>query len=203
MGLYKEFIEENYQVYVWKIEEEQELLLSNICLGNRSKERFELMRSNTHKRGFLAVRQLLLHAGYLDSDLSYSSCGRPMLSDGKYISISHSFDYATIIIGEQIVGIDVEKKREKISVIAEKFCSQIELEACAHSAERIHLLTQIWCVKEAMFKMCESRSLSFKDHMSVSLNGTSVVVKDNFVRKFIYQQVDLDDFLLVYALITE
>ncbi|MHC5354778.1 4'-phosphopantetheinyl transferase family protein [Myroides sp. LJL115] len=174
-------------------------LLDGIELKESSLDRVNSMKSSIHQRGFLSVRHLLKHAGYTDLDLAYESCGRPYLQDSSYISITHSFEFAAIIISQQNVGIDIEKKRDKIIKISTKFCNIQELDAVTKEKDSIEALTQIWCAKEAMFKMCKSRSLSFKDHMEVDLKGDSWVSKDEFECEFQYYKEDLQDFMLVYA----
>ena len=46
---------------------------------------------------------------------------KPNLKDGKNISISHSFDYSVIIVSDKIIGIDIEKQRDKIKRISSRF----------------------------------------------------------------------------------
>lgn len=201
MPLIKEIIEENYRVLIWKVDESLEGLREGVELRDVTKERFSKMKSEVHQKGFMAVRHLLSAAGYSDLDLRYDGNGKPSLVDGTYISISHSFEYASIIVGTENVGIDVEMKREKIKRIANKFCNELELELADKSGNEIEILTEIWCTKEAMFKMCESRSLSFKDDMSVSVyDQYANVNNEKFKQVFDYKVIDLGNFMLVYAL---
>ena len=51
----------------------------------------------------------------------YDEFGKPHLKDGKCISITHSFIFSGVIVSDKEVGIDIEKQREKISIIAKKF----------------------------------------------------------------------------------
>ncbi|MHC5201944.1 4'-phosphopantetheinyl transferase family protein [Myroides sp. LJL119] len=186
-------------VYLWKIQETLEDLLIGIKLKQQSIQRVENMKSITHQKGFIAIRQLLKIAGYCDDDLWYDQNGRPNLKDGKFISISHSFEFASIIVGNSNVGIDIEQKREKIIKIAPKFCNQLELDSVSKSKDQIDLYSEIWCVKESMYKMCQSRSLSFREHMSVNLQGQSRVFRDGFERLFTYHVLNLENFMLAYA----
>ncbi|MEK6493706.1 4'-phosphopantetheinyl transferase family protein [Myroides odoratimimus] len=201
MPLVKEIKGETYKVLIWKVEENLEELMNGVVLQERSSERLKGMKSEVHQKGFMAVRQLLRYGGYSDDDLCYDTNGRPSLSDGSFISISHSFEYASIIIGKENVGIDVEMKRDKIKRIANKFCNEEELNTVLNSLDEIDALTEIWCAKEAMFKMCESRSLSFKKDMQVELKKNKCFVNNEvFNQEFKYKAVELDNFMLVYAL---
>ena len=109
MPLYKS-IDLNSQtiVKVWKISETLESLLSSTDLNVESLKRIEGMNSELHRRAFLSVRMLLGEFGYSDSDLFYDSFGKPYLKDGKHISISHSYNFSTIVISSIEVGIDIE-----------------------------------------------------------------------------------------------
>jgi len=122
MPLYKT-INPNSQtvVKIWKIEESYTSLLTPLTLKPESLERVLGMKSELHQRGFLSVRHLLMLLGYTDFDLFYDKNGKPHLKDGKQISITHSFEYAAVIISDLKIGIDIEKQRDKIAVIAHKF----------------------------------------------------------------------------------
>lgn len=200
MPLIKKIDKGSTTVYLWKIEESFDELRKELHLREASSTRLNGMKSEVHQRGFLSIRHLLQAAGYSDEELLYDDCGKPYLSDNKYISISHSFQYATIIISDENVGIDIEMKRDKIKRIASKFCNAEELANVVGREDEIQLLTTIWCAKEAMYKMCNSRSLSFKDDMSVDhCNNCSSVKAKEYAKNFNYELIDLNDFLLVYA----
>lgn len=194
-------------VYVWEITEALEELMALVALRPESEVRFAGMKSEAHRRGFLSVRMLLLEAGYTDFDLYYDESGKPHLRDGSFISITHSFEYAGIIISSKNVGIDIEMQREKIERIASKFSNVRELDGLSSvSSERIRELTVIWGAKEAMYKMCNSRSLSFKKDMEVmpfdllDKSGSSVVRSNcGYQADFTFWFIELNGFTVVYA----
>ena len=109
------------QILLWKITEPLSKLSAEVTLNPKNQERFNGMKSELHQRAFLSVRKLLQLKGFADFDLEYDQYGKPHLKDGKYISISHSHEFATIIISDEITGIDIEMQREKIVKIAPKF----------------------------------------------------------------------------------
>ncbi|WP_299553412.1 4'-phosphopantetheinyl transferase superfamily protein [Seonamhaeicola sp.] len=165
MPLYKT-ITPNSQtcVKVWKITESYEDLMKPLALTQTSLERVEDMKSEMHQRGFLSVRHLLRAFGYQDADLYYDDCGKPHLKDGKQISITHSFNYAAVIISDLMVGIDVEKQRDKITVIAHKFIDYESDYLDKKAPDYIRKLTLLWCIKESLYKLFATPGLSFKDH---------------------------------------
>ena len=109
MPLYKTIhFSEKTTIYIWKITENLEQLLTEVILNSASQTRVQGMKSELHQRGFLSVRKMLQTAGYTDFDLNYNQTGKPFLTNNKHISISHSHQFATLIISDQEVGIDLE-----------------------------------------------------------------------------------------------
>ena len=99
MPLYKTITVNNLtKVLIWKIEESFEELAAGIQLTDKSQERLDSMKSELHQRGFLSIRHLLKEVGLSDNDLVYDEFGKPHVTNGKYISITHSFTYTGIII---------------------------------------------------------------------------------------------------------
>jgi len=122
MPLYKSIsVNTQTTVKIWKIEESYDDLIAPLDLKSNSLERVLGMKSELHQCGFLSVRHLLREFGYTDQDLFYDDNGKPHLKDGKQISITHSFTFSGVIISNYKVGIDIEKQRDKIAVIAKKF----------------------------------------------------------------------------------
>jgi phosphopantetheinyl transferase len=163
------------------------------------------MKSELHQRAFLSVRKLLQLKGYTDFDLDYDQFGKPHLKDGKHISISHSHEYATIIISDEITGIDIESQREKIIKIAPKF-AEIELEYLdKENQDNIRKLTVIWGVKESIFKIRNEAGISFKDHIYVhpfEIKDQSGIANLRFQNKaiqFKFHFIEINNFTLVYA----
>ncbi|MDX1471049.1 MAG: 4'-phosphopantetheinyl transferase superfamily protein [Flavobacteriaceae bacterium] len=154
-------------VKIWWITESFEELREELELLPDTLERAEGMKSELHQKGFLSVRRLLKEFGYTDSDLYYDENGKPHLRDGKYISISHSYIYSAIIVGEQPVGIDIEKQRQKIKLISSKFCGPERKFFNPESEKYIRQLTVIWCIKESLYKLYAKPGLSFKENTLV------------------------------------
>lgn len=211
MPLYKNIkADAETEIFVWKITETEENLKQSVSMQEKHQKRYDGMLSEQHRKGFLSVRKLLETAGYTDFDLNYDSNGKPTLSDGKYISITHSFDFSAIIVSTKNVGIDIEKQREKIIRIADKFI-ETEFEFLDKNKNYIEDLSIVWGAKESLYKMCNSRSLSFKQDMHVQdftnnrTEGTAFVdCKElEFVCKFTFYFMTFENYTLVYALENE
>lgn len=168
MPLYKT-IHHNSQttVKIWKITESYKDLMESVDLKPKSLERVLGMKSEMHQRGFLSVRLLLKEFGYTDVELHYDDNGKPYLNDGKYISITHSFMFSAIIISDFEIGIDIEKQRDKIQLIAKKFVDYEFQYLDKNLEDFTRKLTLIWCIKESLYKLFAISGLSFKQHTLV------------------------------------
>ena len=157
-------INETTTAYFWHITEDVTSLFRAVSLRDTSLFRLEGMKSEEHQRGFLAVRMLLQYLGYTDYDLTYDEAGKPHLSDGKHISISHSHEFSCICISDELMGIDLEKLKEKTLKIAPRFMEVKHLENLSIS-EQIEKSTVIWGVKESIFKIKNEKGISFPEHI--------------------------------------
>ena len=151
--------------HFWEITEDVTSLFRAVSLKDTSLFRLESMKSEAHQCGFLAVRMLLQHLGYTDFDLTYDEFGKPHLSDGKHISISHSHEFSCICISDVIIGIDLEKLKEKTLKIAPRFMDVNHLENLSIE-KQIEKATVIWGVKESIFKIKNEKGISFPEHIS-------------------------------------
>ena len=146
MPLFKTLsVSETTKVIIWKIEETIEELQKHISLSYYSKQRLESMKSELRQKEFLSIRNILKEFNIQDSDLQYDEYGKPHLKDGRFISMTHSFQFTGVIVSEEkSVGIDIEKQREKILKIAHKFTPSEEYKTIANVATLTRKLTIVW-----------------------------------------------------------
>jgi len=150
MGVISNTTTQNCTIAIWEITEtlDELLQLSNtISTADFNTER--------RKKEWIASR-LLLNEINPDYSISYNAFGAPELSDGSFLSISHSKGLVTIIISQQQVGIDIEEISEKAIRVSSKFVSTNNLKAL--TAEKA---TLIWCCKEAVFKWHQKGEVDF------------------------------------------
>lgn len=168
MPLYKT-IKSNSQttVKIWKITESYEDLFRPLDLKQSSLDRVLGMKSELHQRGFLSVRHLLRAFGYTDQDLYYDYHGKPHLKDGKFISITHSFTFSGVIVSDSKVGIDIEKQRDKIAIIAKKFVDYEFHYLSEKDKDYVKKLTIIWGIKESLYKLFATPGMLFREHFLV------------------------------------
>ncbi len=204
MPLYKTIVHSaQTRVLVWRIEESEKDLLKGIDLTAQNKKRLQGMKSESHRKGFLGVRQLLKVLGYKDEFLFYTPDGKPHLRDGKKISISHSFDFSVIIVSKHTVGIDIERNRPKVLKIAPRFMARENEFIDLKDPVKFH--TVVWAAKESLYKIHPDGGLLFQKHLPIE----SFKLEDRTTRGWIhkdsyYEVYDLyfsfiEDYTMVYA----
>lgn len=210
MPLYKTItVNSNTKVLIWKIEEPFDHLYENTVLTENCERRVMNMKSEIHRRGFLSIRHLLAIEGYTDFDLYYDDDGKPHLKDDKHISITHSFNYAAIIISDGEVGIDIEKQRDKIIRIAHKFTPIEEYRTIANDDALVRKLTIVWCAKESLYKSFAEKGVSFLQHIDVDNfdldqdRTTASVTYGSQIGHYDVSFLEFDGFTCAYALLSE
>ncbi len=194
-------VDEKTHLYVWKVTESLDDLVAKVRLEGVHQIKYDALKTETDKKNFLAARCILQSLGYSSEDLFYDEEGKPFLKNGKHVSISHSFDMVVVIISEYPVGVDIEKKRQKILNVAEKF-TQWDYRNTSFSAHNVlQKLTMIWSAKEA----------GFKAHGNPEITVSNIMVKDFFpndtktkikIEESVYDVSFMnlyDDFVLAYC----
>lgn len=208
MPFFKEIsLPNNTSVYLWKINEEISDLKQHLLITEISTNRLAKMKSESHIKGFLAVRKLLNEINYTDSDLHYDSFGKPLLKNNKNISISHSHEFACIIISDNNVGIDIELKNEKIlKNISLLFDEDFIINSKENRENTITLTTFGWAIKEALFKLIPENDISFKDNILIQpfqLNENSCIANveiNNKKTSYTIHLETIENYVLAYVI---
>lgn len=195
MPLYKS-LDLNSQtiVKIWKITESKEFFRDQLVLKTENLERVNGMKSELHQRGFLSVRMLLAEFGYEDEDLVYDALGKPHLKDGKHISITHSYTFSAVVVSSKKVGVDIEKKRDKIIKIAPKFVGYETAYLSETDPKIVQKLTWIWCIKESLYKLHSTPGMEFKKQFLVLPFGT----ESNTTSAWIIEEHQSSKYLAVF-----
>jgi len=210
MPLYKTItVNPHTKVFIWKIEESFEALSEGIQLTENCANRVNNMKSDLHRRGFMSIRHLMALEGYTDQDLYYDENGKPHLTGDKHISITHSFNFAAIIISDIEVGIDIEMQRHKILRIAHKFTPLKAYKIFANEDALMRKLTIVWCAKESLYKSFAEKGVSFLEHIYVEdflldeTKTTATVTYEGKQQKYNVDFLEFEEFTCAYALISE
>jgi len=120
-------------------------------------------RASDYQRSVLGgalVQRMLqdrLGRGRTDFDIIRNAYGKPYLKDydDLHFNVSHSGDWIVGAVGNQPVGIDVEKIGTVNLDIAKRFFHQTEyntLMACSDNAAQLSLFYDLWTLKESYIK---------------------------------------------------
>ncbi|MDP5093260.1 MAG: 4'-phosphopantetheinyl transferase superfamily protein [Polaribacter sp.] len=207
MPLFKTLtVSKTTKVIIWKIEETIEELQKNISLSDYSQKRIDAMKSELHQKGFLSIRHLLKEFNIQDTDLHYDEFGKPHLKDGRFISMTHSFNFTAVIVSEdKKVGVDIEKQRDKILKIAHKFTPIEEYKTIANVAALISKLTIVWGAKESLYKIYGKKKLLFLHHIYIEdfnfedEKTTGTIRFEGTETTYEIEFLEFEDFTCVYA----
>ena len=155
----------NINVSIWRIDETEDFLISNLDLSINCKKRLKSIQSPSQRKQFLSVRNLMKYNDIDLNDLFYDSNGAPFLKNNLNISISHTNNYSAIALSKNPVGIDIQDYREKILSVRDKFVNEFEIELIdTHS---VNDLTILWSIKESIYKIYKKQGLNFKKNIIV------------------------------------
>ena len=169
-------------LFLWKLSETEIELNSHIDLSLSSISKLDLIKSSSQRKQFLGVQNLLKLHNINNGSLFYDKNGKPHLSNNKFISISHSFEYCGVIVSDVKVGLDIEKLRPKILNISKKFISESDWNLIKLSS--VENVTKVWTIKEAVFKAFGHKAIDFKKNIIITsinkkFNKASVSISNN------------------------
>ena len=98
----------------------------------------------------LCTAVLLDKAGISEGEIQYTDNGKPYLTDGGYISISHSGNRCVLAVFDCPVGIDIEEVSRVKTTVSSRFFTSSEQEWASDDEVR---LTVLWTLKEALSKL--------------------------------------------------
>lgn len=139
------------RLLVWKASESTDVLMDLYSFKPEEREQFEKIKLEKRRREWLLTR-ILLHIAAPNSVLYHAPSGKPMLKEGRWISVSHCGELAGLVICDHPVGLDIQGVDEKLERIAAKFCHPKELDRYRSHERPLDYLTIVWSIKEAIFK---------------------------------------------------
>jgi phosphopantetheinyl transferase len=149
---------------LWRINESEEELNKDLNLSDFFKSRLGNIKATSRRKQSLSIHHLL-KSSKINQEFFYDYNGKPKLSNNKFISISHSFDYSGVAISNNKVGVDIEKFTPKILDISKKFISQTEQDLIKELD--IENLTKVWTIKEAVYKAFGYQGIDFKENILI------------------------------------
>jgi len=183
-------------LWVWKIEESEELLRKGLHFHPRLQQRLAKLKAGAQRKGVLAVQHLLLKAGIDPIEMQHDAAGIPRLPS-QYISISHAKGYAAIALGSTPLGVDIEQLRDQVQRITSKFMHTSE-----NFAQTTPELIQLWTAKEAVYKAVELPGIHLSQQLLVHPfeKGTAEVCHPQKTQSYILYFFDFDQHKATVAL---
>jgi len=151
------------QLYVWHITETLPQLKSILDYKNMSE--VNKFTSIVHQKQYLA-KQILLQNNRLIEKLDYLPTGKPVLSNGQYISISHSGMFVVVAVSSQPVGIDLEARNAKLLKISSRFKHPDDVIPVL--SDEISRLQYLWTAKESVYKLAGIPGLNLKNDIRLT-----------------------------------
>ena len=150
MPLLSKTEENNATILIWKLTESIQELEKISSFINTS-----YVHSEKRKKEFICSR-LLLKEYNPNLQISYSENGSPILSNEKFISISHSANLIVIAVSKKNIGIDIQEITEKPKKLFSKFGNS------HHTDLSKEKCTLIWSIKESVFKYHKIGNVDFR-----------------------------------------
>lgn len=158
---YKKNIDNYFKLFVWMIDEKIDWLEKNTFFESQE---YKKIKNLKRKKEWLGSRYLLQTISNYKK-ISYSKSGKPLIKKGN-ISISHSEGLVGICISKKNVSIDIQKIKEKINLIENKFINDFELSQVKKQNPKI-INTIIWTIKEAVCKYLDNKKINFKNEILI------------------------------------
>jgi hypothetical protein len=195
--IFEKQIDTAKKLAVWHItESESELFEFNNYTPNVS---FGAKRNRE-----LAVCSILLNyiLGYdAHLNLTKDKFGKPFLDNSDIaVSFSHSQQMVACMVdmAGNAVGIDIEKRRDRINMLADKFCTEGDY---SDFEETMHYHC-IWGGKEVLYKLYAKKELDFRETLSVGFKlnvGVGRIHKGDYKATYCLGLDMIDDYVLVWG----
>lgn len=124
---------------------------------------FETLQTDKRRWEFVFTR-VIIQQKFSNEQivLSYTSQGKPLLSNGFHISISHSKKHIVILLSSKYqVGVDIQYLDAKILKAPDYFLQEEELKLIAND-DVMESMHAVWCGKESMYKLYSELDLNMK-----------------------------------------
>lgn len=187
-------------IFVWQIVETQQelqLMIPTIPVPDFTHEKRRL--------NWLGTRCLIQDIFKNNPEIEYNEHGKPFLSNGEIISISHSGNLIAVARSKFNCGIDIQKFTPKVSRILPKFLNDSELHWLNNKNDKTSFHHLIWCAKEAIFKVFGVQ-VDFQDDITIhdfnlfkQGRFEATVLREKIKKTFQLQYQLLGDYFLVFT----
>ncbi len=165
---------------LWHIEETPDELLP-LCtpIDRAQADRFV---AASRRREWLAWHALLqsLCPGV---QAHYDDQGGPILENGLHIGVSHTSDYAAVILSPRPCAVDIEKIDRNYSRVLPRYASAAEQALGASLSDPTLYPALFWCAKETLYKLKRIPGIDFLQDLHVEAVDASTETLDTRFRQ--------------------
>lgn len=199
-------INETCQLALWKITEELDDLLKDVCLSNAEQDKMNGFGSLARKKEYVTTRVLLKKLLGEGVFIENNRHGKPSLINFEFdISISHSKNYVGVMVGrDHDLALDIEYLSDRVFKVANKFLSQDELDLILESDKQLHIYLH-WCAKECLIKLYGKKDVLLIGELKIhpflpsQPKFSGEVCRVDFSGKYDFQYETFDSYLMVWC----
>lgn len=137
----------------------------SIALFPEELQYYNTLNHIKRRNEFLGVRHLR-NSLKIKRPILYLKSGKPYLEGSdSHISISHCHGWISLAAAPYPIGIDIEAEDRNALKIINRFASEDEKKLCFDTVQNWAL--ELWCAKEAVYKLYDFYGLSFKEEIQI------------------------------------
>ena len=202
--VYVKQVAEGVMLGLWHFDESpKELAQMHPALSDMYVDLAARYRHETRIMERLAIHALLMRMEGLSAAdelpiIGHEESGKPLLHDGRFLSVSHTKGMAALMLSDNHpVGVDIEYVSDRVGRIAHMVLRDDEV------AVSVRQQLVVWCAKEAAYKLFSSDRLAFAE-MKVhpfEMDDSGTLCLTNLKRQSaisLYYQFE-GDYVLVYT----
>jgi 4'-phosphopantetheinyl transferase len=161
---------DNFSLGLWELSESEDVLLGKFAAMAPKNEVLKAKRFKypARKLEWMAARLLMYELLNKVISIEYDENGKPLINNREQcISISHTKGIVAVIVTNNMAGIDIEMKNERVLRIENKFISGLEKDQITEKNKAEYLLAY-WSGKETLYKIHGGKGLDFKKNLYIS-----------------------------------
>ena len=177
---------------VWKITETEEELRASLSHPEYFEDKIRNLKPGSRRlMEILSVRRALKEL--MDGEekkIIYDCYGKPSIEepDAPYISFSHTKQFVAVIVSDMPVGIDIERRGDRVQRVVKQFLTPDEIAVLALTPDIDLAIHLAWSGKESAFKVLGQ---SFYD-----LKKLTSIVHVDLEQKLVLLRVEGRDMLM-------
>ncbi|MBP7497933.1 MAG: 4'-phosphopantetheinyl transferase superfamily protein [Bacteroidales bacterium] len=200
-------INKTTQLGLWHITENTDFFLSKLKLSSTEQQIFINFSNNQRQKQWLSYRLAIEEILNSDKHINvYYKKDKPLIKNYN-ISVSHSFEYSSVIISKNHqAGLDIEKISPRILKVKQRFLNDKEI-IQNYENNYIDKLYVYWCAKEAIYKLYNDKSLIFKDNIIIedfqfTPQGScnAAILNKNINEKLVINFEKFNDYIIGYVI---